>query len=150
MSRDASIEFDWADGTHRFRLAIGQLRELQEKTDAGPAWLYARIEAGMWLMGWRDVPGKPNSDGDLAETIRLGLIGGGMKPEPARRLVQRYVLDRPLHESIVPAQKILAAAIAGPEDEPLKKEPGAEATTESARSQMESSASQPSMETALS
>lgn len=131
MSRSASVEFDWADSTYVFRLGVKQLEELQEKTDAGPAWLYARIEAGMWKTG------------DLVETIRLGLIGGGKTPDEARSLVRRHVHDH-WSESIKPAKMILAAAIAGPEDEPLKKEEGEAETT--SPSPTESSASLISME----
>jgi hypothetical protein len=132
MSRDAAITFTWGDGEHRFRLGIGELRELQEKVDAGPSWLYARIEAGMWRVD------------DLREPIRLGLIGGGMKPELAARLVRTYVEGRPLYESVVPAMKVLAAAVAGAEDEPPKVV--REGTDLSSPSQTESSGSQASME----
>lgn len=137
MSRDASIEFEWADGTYRFALPIAQLKSLQEKCDAGPSWIYARIEAGMWKAE------------DLIETIRWGLIGGGKTPDEARKLVQVWVERRPLWESVIPAQKILAAAVAGPEDEPLKKAEGATTETESGRSPTESSASPLSLETPL-
>lgn len=149
MSRDGSIEFEWADGTYRFRLGIDQLRELQEKTDAGPTWLWNRIEAGMYSVGHSGHDGKPKSDTDMAETIRLGLIGGGKTPDEARRLVNNYVLKRPIWEGIKPAQRILEAAVAGPEDEPLKKAEGATTETESGRSPTERSASPLSLETPL-
>lgn len=114
MSRDASITFEWADSEYTFRLAVAQLRELQEdkRVDAGPMWIYARLESGQWRVD------------DLIQTIRLGLIGGGMKPDEARTKVRRYVEGRPWSESIVPAQKILLASIVGAEDEPLKKVEG--------------------------
>lgn len=122
MSRDASITFDWADGTQTFRLALGQLRELQEKTNAGPMELLRRIDSGSWRID------------DLRETIRIGLIGGGMKPADALALVKNYVDARPLQESVFPAQYILMAALFGTEEETLGKEkpaetkPGAEMT----------------------
>lgn len=117
MSRDASIEFDWADGHYRFRLAIGQLRELQEKCDAGPPVIFRRLIEEKWRVE------------DLTETIRLGLIGGGTKPDEARKLVRRYVEERPLQESILPAQAILSALLVGAPDEALKKAEGTEQTT---------------------
>ncbi len=105
MSRNASITLEWADGEeHVFRLPLGQLRELQEKTDCGPLFLFNRIIAGQWRI-----------DG-LRETIRLGLIGGGMEPAKAHTLVKRYVDDRPFTESIKPAQAILGAALIGAPD----------------------------------
>lgn len=104
MSRNASITIDWADGTHTFRLPIAQIEELQEKTDCGPYFLFNRIVTGQWRIA------------DLRETIRLGLIGGGMEPPKARTLVERYVDNRPYAESIKPAQAILGAALIGAPD----------------------------------
>lgn len=112
MSADGGVTMVWADGEHRFRLAIGQLRELQEKTGVGPQRLYERIFTGDWHVD------------DLRETIRLGLIGGGAKPTDAVKLVERYVDGRPLNESRVPAQVILVAALSGvPDDVVGKAEP---------------------------
>lgn len=104
MSRSAKISFAWADGDYTFRLAIAQLEELQEKTDCGPLFLLNRINSAEWRVQ------------DLRETIRLGLIGGGMAPTDALKLVKRYVDDRPLIESIKPASAILTAAIIGARD----------------------------------
>lgn len=109
MSRDASVTFRWADGEHTFRLALGQVRELQEKCDAGPAELFARMFNQAYRVD------------DLRETIRLGLIGGGMTPAKASTIVERYVDARPLAESVDPAKAILGALIYGVEDEPLGK-----------------------------
>jgi hypothetical protein len=118
LSRDGSISFVWGDGEHRFRLAIGQLRELQEKTNTGPAEVLRRVSSGLWRVD------------DVRETVRLGLIGGGMAPGEAYKLVQRYVDERPLRESVQPAQAILLAALVGAPDEPVGKAAAAEAETE--------------------
>ncbi len=104
MSRNASITFEWADGEYTFRLPIAQVEELQEKTGCGPYFLFNRIAEGQWRIA------------DLRETIRLGLIGGGLEPIKARTLVLRYVDDRPYAESIKPAQAILGAALIGAPD----------------------------------
>lgn len=104
MSRNASIELAWADGTYPFRLALSQIEELQEKTDCGPYELHSRILNGKWRVR------------DLRETIRCGLIGGGMEPSKASTLVQRYADNRPLVESIRPALAILGAALLGAPD----------------------------------
>jgi hypothetical protein len=118
MSADASVTLTWADGEHKFRLAIGQLRELQEKTDAGPVEVLDRLATRRWRLD------------DVRETLRLGLIGGGMAPVKALGLVKRYVDERPLMESLPAAQAVLLAAIVGvPEDEVGKGE--AEETTTS-------------------
>ena len=104
MSRNAQVTFGWADGDHTFRLGIKELEELQEKTDCGPLFLLNRILRNEWRVG------------DLRETIRLGLVGGGLDPFKAIELVKRYVDDRPLAESIEPAKAILTVAILGPAD----------------------------------
>jgi hypothetical protein len=119
MSRNGSIELDWADGTYTFRLAIGQLRELQETINKprakigapliGPASLYNLIVArDAWLH-------------EVREVIRLGLIGGGTKPIEAADLVRRYVEERPLAESSVYAVGILGAALFGTNEETLSE-----------------------------
>lgn len=118
MSADASTTFEWADGEHTFRLAIGQLRELQDKTGTGPFALLRRLMDGTWKVD------------DLREIIRLGLIGGGMKPLEALGLVKNYVEGRPLMESLVPAKAIMTAALFGdPEDDVGKDKPGETETT---------------------
>lgn len=111
MSRSGRIEIDWAEGTHGFRLAIGQLVELQERTGVGPAALWRRLVESEWKVG------------DLRETIRLGLIGGGATPAEALALVRDYVEARPLVESVPVAIAVVAAALYGAPDDPAGKEP---------------------------
>lgn len=109
MSRNASLTLDWADGSHVFRLAIGQMRELQEKTDCGPLTLFRRFEAGDWRVD------------DVAHVLRLGLIGGGMTPIDALRLTRTYVEDRPPLENVLHAQAVLWCGLAGAPDEDAEK-----------------------------
>ena len=109
VSRKAKIDLTWADGEYTFRLPIAQLEELQEKCGAGPPAIFQRLCASSWMVR------------DVRETIRLGLIGGGMAPAKALSLVQRYVDERPLGENAPTAQAILLAAIIGVEDEPVGK-----------------------------
>jgi hypothetical protein len=117
MSRDGSVTYFWGDGEHRFRLPIGHLRELQEKTDCGPYRIFDRLRTGDWRVD------------DVRETIRLGLIGGGMKPFDAHRLVVRYFDEYGLAllDHIPAALQILTAALLGPQDEPLGKKAPAKA-----------------------
>jgi hypothetical protein len=110
MSYDASIERAWGDGEHKFRLSIKYLRELQDKCKAGPAMLFTRLQTGQWMVD------------DIRETIRLGLIGGGMPSVEALVLTVRYVDDRPLMENVGMAIEIIGAALVGvPEDQPAGK-----------------------------
>lgn len=108
--RDARVSFDWADGTYSFRLAWGQLGELQEKCDAGPYVVLQRLHSGSWRIE------------DITNIIRLGLIGGGMEPSPALKLTRAYVEARPPMENLIPAQVILSAALMGAPEEKVGEE----------------------------
>lgn len=123
MSADASIEFEWGDGVHKFRLALGQLRELQEKINQPRISIGADpIGPFSLLMLARNKDLWPH---EVREVIRLGLIGGGEKPTAALGLVARYVDDRPVLENMKPVVLILTAALTGvPDDVVGKKEAG--------------------------
>lgn len=100
----------WPGGEHPFRLALGQLEGLQQKTDAGPEWLLMRLRSGQWAAV------------DLFEILRFGLIGGGMD-HPAALKTVRDAFDRhPLIEFKVPAMAVLMAALYGPADDPAGKD----------------------------
>ncbi len=116
MARNAEIAFAWGDGTYSFRLAFGELAELQEKTGVGPQLLLSRLIDGSWRVA------------DAYDTIRLGLIGGGKSPVEALTLCDRYVRERPLLESLSPAKAILLAALSGVEGEEWPGKDGSGAT----------------------
>jgi hypothetical protein len=117
MSRDAKVELDWADGTFTFRLGWGELAELQERCDAGPLIIHSRLATGAWRVE------------DISSVIRLGLIGGGMKPDDALKRVRSYVEARPPLENVPLAMAVLGVALQGAPDEPPGEAPG-EATGE--------------------
>ncbi|QEN86878.1 gene transfer agent family protein [Labrys sp. KNU-23] len=126
---DCKTTFTWADGQYSFALPLGQLEELQEKADCGPLALLERMRNGTWR------------EADLRQTIRLGLIGGGLEPTAALRMVERYVYPaRPLMEGLLPAQSILAAALWGVEDDQPGKDQ-ADGMAEPGLAETESSAS---------
>ena len=104
--RDALIPLDWADGTYAFRLGWGELAELQEKCDAGPYVILDRLQTRQWRIE------------DISNTIRLGLIGGGVEPVKALKLVRKYVEARPPVENLIYAVGILSAGLMGAPDEP--------------------------------
>jgi hypothetical protein len=114
MSRDASIELTWADDDYTFRLGWSELEALQEACDAGPWVILERLH------------NKQCRSGEIADVIRQGLIGGGLKPPEATKLVQRYVKERvsDLAENLLFAIAILQTALQGAPEEPLG-EPGA-------------------------
>jgi hypothetical protein len=104
MSRGAEIELNFPDQPRIFALKIGQLRLLQEKCGAGPMAVLRRLSSGDWLVD------------DVIETLRLGLIGGGVKLEEAVKL-RAEIEQRPLGEAVPAAIVVLSAALVGPPDE---------------------------------
>lgn len=111
MARDIT----WAGGEHSFDLRIEHLRALQDLCDAGPQWILERLGSGRWMVD------------DIVSTIRLGLEGGGVSKEDARKLVKKHVEDRPLTLSVVTARAILMLALYGdPDDQPGEAVAGAE------------------------
>lgn len=109
MSRSGGIDLTWGDGEHTFRLAIGQLRDLEEKTKVGPFELFERLRQNRWRVD------------DLAHILRVGLIGGGMAAPQAVDLVTRHIDEWPLVESALVAQAVLVAALVGAPDDPVGK-----------------------------
>jgi hypothetical protein len=97
-----SITEEWADGTHTFRLDQAGWLELDRKLDRGPLEIFDGLRSHKWRVTW---PG---------EIIRVGLIGGGMKPPEAFKLVQAYVNARPLLESLPLAVRIVEIGLFQP------------------------------------
>jgi hypothetical protein len=130
-NRNGRIELEFADGTYGFRLAIGELEELQEKTDCGPYTLLRRLLANDWKID------------DVRQTIRLGLIGSGLDAIKAKRLVERYVDQRSewLNNAML-AQAIVSAALVGAPEELPGKDPAPEAMNEASSFQMDASPSE--------
>lgn len=117
MSRSAEISLDFAGEERTFRLSIGPLRALQEKTDCGPMELLSRFSAGTWRVD------------DLRETILQGLQGGGMTGAEATKLIRSNFDDRPLQQFVNLAQAVVMACLIGAGDEDLGEPVGEEAET---------------------
>lgn len=105
MSRSARYRAPFGDAIYDFVLDIGGLEELQEKTDAGPEELYHRVSNGNWRVA------------DLRETIRIGLIRGGLDPMRSLSLVSRYAAEGYLASLKPIVLGILAASLVGAPDE---------------------------------
>lgn len=135
--RDARLnDIAFADDVYCFRLAWGELVELQEKTGCGPLFLLNRLIGGDWRVE------------DISNIIRLGLIGGGMEPVPAGKLTRRYVEGRPPLENHQLALLVLQAGIMGAPEEPVGESEAVNQTASSTTSQMDASDLPPSMELA--
>lgn len=130
------IELEFADGRYLFRLGLAQISEVQQKTGSGIGALYARVLAGRYLVAGESmgVNGEAKyAVADIIEPIRQGLIGGGkgeVDGQPvnvtsivANRLIENYVLNRPLSEAWTIAAAVLTACIVGYQPETAKKKP---------------------------
>jgi hypothetical protein len=133
-----SIDLEFGDGQYTFALPLVQINELQRKTGVGIGGLYARTLKGVTRVGDQLmlVPGTAEFYAlDVIETIRHGLMGGEkgtvngeeikVTPLVANKLVDAYVLGRPLIEAWNTAVSVLHACIMGFEP-PKKAEPAAE------------------------
>lgn len=107
MSRSAEVTLPFGGEDRVFRLALGRLRALQERCDAGPQTLLQRLMDGSWRVD------------DVRETILQGLIGGGMAQHEATNLLGRYFDDLPMTQFVATASGVLLAALVGTEDEDL-------------------------------
>ncbi len=131
MSRNAAVRLDWADGEYAFRLGLGEIEELQEKCDCGPYVILQALAGGTWRIAM------------IRETLRLGLVGGGMAAPAALKLIRRYVDDKPWAHNVAHATAVLQAAVLGaPDGEQPGKAGAARAGVESI-SPTESSPSPP-------
>jgi len=87
----------FGDGEHTFALTDDMITELERITDLGIGALYQRAALGQFKLA------------DLVETIRLGLIGGGLSPEQAMTLTDTYGRNRLVDELFPLALDILDA-----------------------------------------
>lgn len=101
------VALDFGDGTYTFRLTVNGAIELEQKCDAPFTVVLNRLAAGAYKIN------------DVREVIRLGLIGGGLDPTKALKVVRQYVDDRPIAESWPVARAVLMGLMFGFEAEPL-------------------------------
>lgn len=84
-----------------FDLRIGEIGELETLCGAGVGAIYTRLGTLQF------------KHADMRETIRLGLIGGGLHPAEADMLTQRYVDLQPINDSLQLAADIMRALFDG-------------------------------------
>jgi hypothetical protein len=100
----------FGDGERDFALPTKMILELEATTQTG----FGDLTRRMASHGYRFK--------DIAETIRLGLIGGGISTADAARMIATYVEDegRPLIEAHMLALDILSNRYAG--DQPIEQD----------------------------
>ena len=134
MSRSAEVMLDWADGTHKFALKVEHLIELQEKCDAGPWYIQWALQSAVVAGSAGFQPPKDMSPAYVTETIRLGLVGGGMDAVEALKKVRSYVGPGQLSANMATAFAVISVALQGaPEDEPEKPAAGVKKTASRSR-----------------
>ena len=100
---------EWAGAQRPFRLRFGDVLDLEEACGkVGIGALYLRMGSHQYFAK------------DVFETIRLGLIGGGMPPSEARSLVQERFEHVPMADSLNLAMSILVNMMAGIEPDEAK------------------------------
>jgi len=117
MSADGSVTLVWGDGENKFRFAIGQFRELQEKINQRRILIGAPAVGPMSLLTalkaqdvWPD---------DVRDILRIGLVGGGMPIKDAHRKLVTYFDNSPPLEHALTAFAVLFAGLVGvPEELP--------------------------------
>ena len=108
-------DITWAGGEHAFDLKIEHLRALQDKCDAGPEWLMRRLLSPQWMVD------------DVVHTVRLGLEGGGMDKDAARKLVRTHLEDAPENlkpAALVAGMVLMNAVMVGDDSDDDGDEPG--------------------------
>lgn len=115
------------DGTYRFALPMPQMTELERQCgDRGIFAIYGGLAAGRYRLDGQPVNAPHEGQGgsrDVFETVRLGLIGGGVgvvngeqikvTPQIAADLVDTYLRPAPMERAWNIAFAILDARING-------------------------------------
>lgn len=94
------VDWPFAGKSRRFQLRIGEIGELERLCGAGIGEIMLRLAGHRFYAG------------DVWETIRLGLEGGGEREALATALVGRYQ-GGPIADYIELAMKIIEAAVSG-------------------------------------
>lgn len=121
--RDPEV-INWAGGEHPFLLRIGEMLALEKNCGTGISAVFARLSSSLTgAPAWHVA--------DITETLRLGLIGGGLARDEAQKLVSRTV-DRAGLLSLAPiAMAVLLVSLKGddPEDAENEDNPAADSAS---------------------
>ncbi|MGG7534682.1 gene transfer agent family protein [Rhizobium sp. 12,4] len=102
----------WPGGEHSFRLGIGELRAIEQRSDAGCAVVLMRLLSSQFKID------------DVIQPIRLGLIGGGMRDTDAQKVLDSALEIASPYALAVPAADILRRFIMWETDDQPSGEPG--------------------------
>lgn len=101
---------NWAGGEHPFLLRIGELLALEKSCASGVGVVFGRLASSLaGATEWHVL--------DITETLRLGLIGGGMARDEAQRVVSSTT-DRVGLLALAPiAMTVLLGSLKGSDDD---------------------------------
>ncbi len=97
------VTSEWAGKERLFRLAFGDVLDLEQACESGIGPIYARLISGQFKLG------------DIWHTLRLGLIGGGMEALRAKALLVDQFDRRPYVDHAALAAEIILALMTGVE-----------------------------------
>lgn len=122
-----TVSLSWVGGEHEFALRLGELRALQDARNSGPEEIFNRLRVGNW-----------GAD-DIIQTLKWGLVGGGMKKEAANQLVVPLFDLHPLIPMKLTALAVLGHALMGDlsDDAPGKPEAGENPANGASQTSME-------------
>lgn len=129
MSRHGEIRLPFGDQERTFRLGIGQWVRVQEKCDAGPEQIAARLGVGVLALEQKLGIQKAALAGvvgawrlhDVREVIYQGLLGGDpdLSPIEAGKLMLDLVDQRPLRQNLSLAFAIVMVSLDGVPEDPV-------------------------------
>lgn len=106
-------EIVWPGGEHSFRLGIGELRAIEQRSDAGCAVVMMRLLGQQWKID------------DVVGPIRLGLVGGGMDERQAQKVLDAALdIASPYALAVTAADIIRRFIMWETDDQPGGDQPG--------------------------
>jgi hypothetical protein len=115
VSADGSAVLVWGDGPNKFRFAIGEFRELQERINERRIRIGAPVVGPMSLLA--TLRAKDAWPDDVRDVLRIGLVGGGMPIKDAHRRLVLYFDNKPPLEHMLTAYAALFAGLVGVPEE---------------------------------
>jgi hypothetical protein len=109
----SSETINWPGGEHEFRLGIGELRAIEQRSNAGCAVVMMRLIGQQWHID------------DVVAPIRLGLIGAGMPERDAQKAVEAALdVASPYALAITAAEVLRRFIMWETDDQPGEPEAG--------------------------
>ncbi|PKA40453.1 gene transfer agent family protein [Rhizobium sullae] len=106
----------WPGGEHSFRLGIGELRAIEQRSDAGCAVVMMRLLSSQWKID------------DVVGPIRIGLVGGGKDEREAQKILESALdVASPYALAVTAAEIIRRFIMWETDDQPGENQAGIEA-----------------------